>query len=370
MEIDYKFISFFAKDIVDNKELTNFRKSLEPFCDYMISLFYSAGDNPLVDQIKPDEAHKIIKDFFSIYAPDVYESILNIESFAHEDITYIFKNGEQEKLDFLLERLEESKRLGNINDKTYQNLKKFHTSAFKVRTGDSRLTPYGKVKLVTTGTTEDIFIYIHELMHKVFWQSVDEDDREITHEYLIEVNSIILELLLHDYLIESNFHVEDAKRYKLNRFTNTLEMAYFFKFESLLLQIIENEGEITSLNIDQYIRTCSDSERKEFEEYKLLYLDLIQSEGFHFIINGLYIFGLFAACYIKKKIDENKENTNLLYLIGKNIYESDVEVALKNCGLDFFTTNHGEIEFDTDKLNEIGDAFTSEAISLQNRSRK
>lgn len=370
MEINYKFINSLAKNILDSKELIMFRKSLEPFCNYLISLFYSAGYNPLIDHVPADNIDKIIRDFFSFYSPEIYENILNIQSFDIDSLIYISKSGEQENLDYLIKRLKKLREAGKISKKAYHDLENYHRSEFEVKTEESGITPDGKVKIVMTGTTEDIFIRIHEMTHKVFWQSVDANDRKIAHEYLIEVNSIILELLLHDYLIQNDVHVEDADRYKTNRFTSTLEMAYLFKFESLLLEILENEGEITSLNIDQYISKCGNEERQEFREYKLTFLQMIEKSGFQMIMSGRYIFGLFAACYIKKKIDDNKENSNLIYKIGKNIYESDVEEALKKCGLDFFTISDGEMEFDIEKLNEIGDALTNELVSLQERVRK
>lgn len=370
MEINYKFINSFAKNICDSKELIMFRKSLEPFCNYMISLFYSAGYSPLIDRVPVANIDIIIKDFFSFYSPEIYENILNIKSFDRDSLIYISKSGEQENLDFLIKRLKKLREAGKISKKAYHDLENYHRAEFEAKTEESGLTPDGKAKIVMTGTTEDIFIRIHEMMHKVFWQSVNASDRKIAHEYLIEVNSLILELLLHDYLIQNDVHALDADRYKTNRFTSTLEMAYLFKFESLLLEILENEGEITSLNIDQYISRCGNEERQEFREYKFTFLQIIEKSGFQIIMPGRYIFGLFAACYIKKKIDDNKKNINLLYLIGKNIYECDVEEALKKCGLDFFTIAGGKIEYNIEKLNEIGDALTSELVSLQERVRK
>lgn len=370
MNINYKFINSFAKDMLDNKELLAFRRTIEPICSYMISIFYSAGDNPLTDEVTSSEIDKIIKDFFSGLSPELYANYLNIESFDREHLTYVSKNGEQENLDFLIERLKKCRENGEISEKVYQDLENYHTSAFKVKTEDSGLTSDGQVKMVVFDTTEDIFVCIHEMMHKIFWQNLDISDRGFAHEYLIEVNSITLELLLHDYLNLNNIHVEDAKRYKLNRFTGVLEMSYLFKFEGLLLLILENEGVITSKNIDKYISSCSEKERQEFEQYKLTYLEMIEKDGFQTFMLARYIFGLFGACYIKNKLKENKENVNLLYLIGKNIYESDPEDALKNCGLDFFTTTHGEIEFDIEKMNELGDAFASELVSLQDNRCK
>lgn len=208
------------------------------------------------------------------------------------------------------------------------------------------VTDDGKLIVTLTGTIEDIYLIVHESIHKIYHQPSIENDffKDIStgfnQIFLVEVSSIIAELMLKDYLEREKIGVETSEHIRM-RFNNTREELAKFHFEMILTKIYNKYHKITDKLIDEEL----------LKEEEPLQTDLMQKKQFYIkyfsypVYSLPYIFGTIAACSLKEKVQNQPE---ILNYIGKSIYDNNIEEVLQYLGINFVES------YETIEENQFG----------------
>ncbi len=229
------------------------------------------------------------------------------------------------KLKDLLEANEISKEIYDLAIKEEMNNLKYHVNG---------ITTDGQVLITLTNTLKDIWVIVHENMHKIYHQPYEEEydsDKYYWKEYfstqfLFETPPILAEFLLNDYLERKE--LDNKNEILITRFNATRENMAQFHFEMILIKLYNKYHQITEEKIEEELQKEEEPLKSELLNQKQTY---IENFG-HATICLPYIFGLIVACTLKEKVMMNPE---ILNDIGKFIYDDNLVEHLEYLGIDF-----------------------------------
>ncbi len=168
-----------------------------------------------------------------------------------------------------------SSYIKSIDDKMFQsfneeikNAKILPREQFKDESKyDNCVDDYGIVHIYYDNTPKDIFIIFHEMLHKLNEnKKVDENGKKLstwTREYFGESVSILGEMLLGEYLVESGTITEnDFNLRKHQRLNGTKEDARNILIENELIKLKLNNLNINEENLLKVIKNENDSIKK------------------------------------------------------------------------------------------------------------
>ena len=241
----------------------------------------------------------------------------------------------------------------------------------------SKVEEDGTTTIVLDGTIKDLFKMVHELTHCIYYQNFPVNKRPNNFDFLVEVNSITMELLLYEFLIQNGYYTPDVCKFMNDRFRLFESYNGCFLFEMMLSRIVEKHKTLSKKLLNKYIDQAEDELKPYFRYYRDNLKDII-TYGFSFPTLNRYISAILFACHLKKQIIEDRGQISLLFRIGKDIYSDDLYDALNSGTINylekeikkmfgFFTKECFVIN--DEKTQELLDDYFSEFGVLQDRLR-
>lgn len=305
------------------------------------------------------EVEALVRDFFGFISDDFLKCYQNIRSFDYENVHIFDADTREEIKDLEIKLINKRYELGEITREQKEIL------IYEVKldfdfNNRGPMVCYNMVSLPCTGSIRDAFDMVHEFTHKFYFQScINSGESE---DFLVEVLSIMMELLFFDYLIDRNIHKSDVLKYKKVYFSNLQEYAYYFLFDMLIIRIVREKGEINEDLLWEYIG----EEREDLSDIfadiaEEAVEDMLESENLTFRMDNRYIVGVILASYLKESF-LSTHDIDLLNKVGKAIYGNDLLNDLASCGLSYFDLETKKIDYD--KLQEMLNCFYKEVYDL------
>ncbi len=195
----------------------------------------------------------------------------------------------------------------------------------------STVDPNGTIHIDYDETLQDTYKIAHETIHKFSYKPNSNSPIKVVAG---EVPTITIDLLLQDYLTESNkYSQNDIDERLKNRLMATYEDAGAITFEYYLLHLYkQNNNHVTPQILLDYLESLN----KNSNLYQLFsikgsqYLDEIVNKGhLQFPIRQRYIIGTMLASDFYSKITNDKSKiTELFYLI--DILRNDNTTLIKD----------------------------------------
>lgn len=336
----YGTIGFNISSYLENKKFRNLfeiYKITEKVAKKMLLVNSQTGSSTEFKHIDLSQTEAIFHSFLNSFGQEYASYYLNILSFDANRVRFVSEQGEN-----------------NIS---------------------SNLDEDGTTTIVLDGTIKDLFKIVHELTHCVYFQNFPVKERPNNFDFLIEVNSITMELLLYEYLVQNDLYSQEACKFMNNRFVLFETYNGCFLFEMLLFRIVEKHKTLSKRLLNKYIDQADDELKPYFRYYRDNLKDII-TYGFSFTTLNRYISAILFACYLKKRIIEDKSQVSLLFQIGKSIYSDDLYSALNDSNINYLEIEIKKIfgiltkecfVINDDKAKELLDDYFSEYEILQGR---
>ena len=152
------------------------------------------------------------------------------------------------------------------------------------------------VEVPITGTIEDAFVMIHEVLHDM---NLKPNDNIADRMLYTETISLLGEILFEDFLSMYNLHVKDGKRNIHNMFASVSTIAESNDFDLSLITEFIKKGYV---NKSYFNSLCSHYSVKIIEET----INLLKSYSvLQLEINQRYIIGSLLSCYMHDRIKSN-----------------------------------------------------------------
>lgn len=129
--------------------------------------------------------------------------------------------------------------------------------------GNDCVDGFGIVHIFYENTPNDIFVILHEMLHKLNEKSKEKDNdyvsENLTRDYFGEAVSIMGEMLIGKHLVENGIITQnDFNMRKLRRLNGDRENARDVIIESKLIELKKQGKEIKKENLIQLINNCND----------------------------------------------------------------------------------------------------------------
>jgi len=301
---------------LNNYDISHYRVTSE-----IAKLILKLGiDKPLysdIESIDVLDIDAILEDFFRSISDELLDNYLNVRRETYARFISIKDNNEKTKF------VEE-----NFYALSIAVRKRYMEDALRT---SSYMDKHGDLTIVLDGTINDLFTISHEYMHKIFYQKIGEPDTYNNINFLVEIASSVIELILADYLIEHDLYKSSAFKHKYNSFIFLVSTIYKYLFEMMLIEIYIKNGEVTEKNLNEYILSLEEPYKSKFLEMMNDRLALIARDRINIDYYNRYIIAVFVSYYLK---DEFKD-VNAMFKLGTNIYKNNFVQALKASKIDF-----------------------------------
>ncbi len=187
----------------------------------------------------------------------------------------------------------------------------------------------GEIKLALTGTIEDLFALMHEMVH-LFSSAYKQ--RSWIMSFFCEIPSITMEFMLYNYILrEYPVYSEEAQKFLLSRLAWTIQNVDFLILSKDLIDLCRPQESILSLQdrILDYLESSNYSCSKV--DTLIRELERISSNKMmNYPIAMRYVIGFVLACYFQKSIKENPETINdlcrLIQILGNSDFEFEQDI--------------------------------------------
>jgi oligoendopeptidase F len=138
----------------------------------------------------------------------------------------------------------ESHDIKAANDKNMTNSSKFNEQSKRV-----------ELTMKLTNSFDDVLTVGHELIHGIGWKNYGKSMPKDSN--LAEIESMFIEYLLNDYLLENNFNKREIYNRRLERYDLLYWIAIESYFESKIFEIYNTTGYMSLNTINQYIKSTN-----------------------------------------------------------------------------------------------------------------
>lgn len=273
-----------------------------------------------IDYVSLDETMGILESFLKYISPELLDTFLNV--LGNGEVHFKSAQDNQEKMQFIKDNY------GKISEDI---IRQYKLDSKDVK---SKLDSVGNLRITLHGTLDDVFLIVHEMLHKIFFQKLGNIDTYDNVNFLVEIASTTIEVMLADYLIDNDIHKTAALKHKYNTIKLLEPFIYRYFMEMALIEVYDKEGVITPESLRKYIMTMD-------EPYiSLVYgemdkvISYVACDGVNFWYYNRYIIAVFVSYYLKDKF---KSDINSMFKLGTNIYGNNLSEALSSCGIDFMS---------------------------------
>ncbi len=330
----YESSAIFAKFIAEQKDLTDNK-------DFNFSA------------MPVQESERIASAFFQYFNQELYQEYLNNRNYKRR---FLSQANLEEERKFYLDLMHEKLLMGLISDGDYAYAEEYYNNL--VAKKSICIDDNGRVTITLMDDSRDIYSIVHENIHKFFIQPWGFQEK-FNMSFLFEVPSITGELILSDYLSQNGYQ-EEAQKYMQNRFSDLKEWSVWFIFYKMLFDIYLKKHRLSMPLIDSEIDKLEEPIRSKIQENKEMLLKrFMKSFGSIYFMLHRYIMGIMLACYVKEHI---KNDPNLLFQLGKDIYEDDLLSALKLLNAPYINEN---LKINPDVIKAMFNSYQNEYQKYQ-----
>jgi hypothetical protein len=238
-------------------------------------------------------------------------------------------------------------------DEYNELIKRKQITYLRNKSGFSYLNNKLKVKIIKTGTIEDIFGTIHELIHKIHVGYYNNQFDNSDWYFLSEMIAMTFESYAMFYLYKQDRYREDIKVY----FNKLLEAACLRSIgiihEALILDIYDKEKSIDDDKIEEFIQ------KKKMDPDSKAILDLFfdDDKDFSFHEEATYTFGYPLAIQTGLLMAYNPEYLEKVVNSFNNISSGSIEDFLKNINSNILDSNSDTLYDLVESLNQFVDVI-------------
>lgn len=271
-----------------------------------------------IDYVSLDETMSILEAFLKDISPELLDTFLNI--LGNGEVHFKSAQDNQEKKQFIKDN--------------YDRLSEDVIRQYKLESEDvkSKLDCVGNLRIVLHGTLDDLFIIAHEMLHKIFFQILGNAVTYDNVNFLVEIASTTIEVMLADYLIDNDLYRSAALKHKYNTIKLLETYIYRYFVEFTIIEVYGKEGVVTPDNLRKYIMSFEEPYRALIYGNIDKVLSYVAADGFNFWYYNRYIIAVFVSYYLK---DIFKRDINTMFRLGTNIYGNNLSESLSSCGIDF-----------------------------------
>lgn len=207
----------------------------------------------------------------------------------------------------------------------------------------------GKIMLIPINhDIHDSSTMVHELMHDI---NLNPNKLSATRFLFTESISILGEMLYHDFLVDNNLFVHDAKANLKETFWFATRISKKTDFEIQLMLNYLNDGFINDGTIKNL--TTYDDEYNFQVNYSLN--EIIDDNTFGFYDDQKYVIGILFACYMYNRIKTDKNKINDLFTINEIM--NDVSFRELMYFLDLESHKSDEFLLTSDSIEKLNKSY-------------
>ncbi len=207
----------------------------------------------------------------------------------------------------------------------------------------------GKIMYVPINhNIHDSSTMVHELMHDI---NLEPDKLSATRFLFTEATSILGEMLYHDYLVEHNLYVHDARANLKETFWFASRRTKKTDFEIQLILNYLNEGFVNDGTIKSL--TKYDNEYNFQVNYSLS--EIVDEQNFGFYNDQKYVIGILFASYMYNRIKTDNKKIHELYAINEIM--NDISFGELMLFLDLESHRHDEYLLTSESLEKLNKSY-------------
>lgn len=218
-----------------------------------------------------------------------------------------------------------------LNDGTFQFSDKFNVGESYFDKKQNK----NVIKIPITGSIEDSYVMVHELLHDMNYQG---GDLLLCRVLTTESISILGELLFYDFLLKYNLKPKENRKTIINDFYSIRKMSLLTDLE---LKIVDEYFKCGYVN-SSFLNRLS----LNYDDDVVEHLNLNNSDTLEIDYNQRYMIGALLSCYMYDRIKENPKFIKELFEINSIMNHTYFECIIDY--LDLSIKQNDEYVFFTD----------------------